>query len=140
MSTTMYADSATEDPSEKSERRDERRSRGTLKLDRRVVEKIAAQAAREVPAAGGRSGGVLGIGAHADTSALPKVEVDLTGQTARLEVEVAVTYPDPISKSAENVRSQIMSRVNQLTGVEVSRVDIYVTATSRPTNQERTLR
>lgn len=119
---------------------DERRSRGSLELDRRVVEKIAAQATVEVPTAGGTAGGLLGIGTRADLSSLPKVEVDLTGQTARVSVEVALDYPTPVSASAGEVRKHLVARVLELTGVEVSRVDVSVIALSRPTRGKRVLR
>lgn len=140
MSTTIDSDLQAQTEKQGRLPSGERRSRGNLELDRRVVEKIAAQAAREVPTAGGKSGGVLGIGAHADTSALPKVEVDLTGRTARVAVEVALAYPTALAESAEQVRTHVMTRVAQLTGVQVSRVDVSITALSRPQHAGRSLR
>ncbi len=102
------------------------RSRGDLVLSRQVVEKIASQAAVEVAAAGGRSGGFLGIGTQADLSSRPKVSVDLSGRTASISVEVAIAYPNPIARASEEVRRRIMSRVNELAGVETTRVDVTV--------------
>ena len=51
------------------------RQRGQLVLAKQVVEKIAGQVASEIGAAGGRSGGFLGIGAHTDLSVRPQVAV-----------------------------------------------------------------
>ena len=106
----------------------ERRQRGRLVLAKQVVEKIAGQVASEVSAAGGRSGGFLGIGAHADLSARPKVDVELAGRTATLAIEIAVAYPVSIRQATDRVRAQVTQRVGQLTGVEVTRVDITVVA------------
>lgn len=100
-------------------------------VSRKVVEKIAGQAALEVSSAGGRSGGFLGIGAEADLRARPKVDVDLTGATASVVVDVAIAYPNPIADSAQQVRDQMMARVGELAGVEVSRVDVNITALTR---------
>lgn len=106
----------------------ERRQRGRLVLAKQVVEKIAGQVASEVSAAGGRSGGFLGIGTHTDLSARPKVDVELAGRTAALAIEIAVAYPVSIRQATDRVRDQVTHRVGQLTGVEVTRVDITVVA------------
>jgi uncharacterized alkaline shock family protein YloU len=106
----------------------ERRQRGRLVLAKQVVEKIAGQVASEISAAGGRSGGFLGIGAHTDLSARPKVDVELAGRTATLAIEMAVAYPVSIRQATDRVRDQVTRRVGQLTGVEVTRVDITVVA------------
>lgn len=108
--------------------KNEAASRGKLVMAAKVVDKIAAQAASEVAAAGGVSGGVLGIGAKTDLSARPKVDVHLSGKTATVDVEVAVAYPTSIRLATDRVRSHIIDRVGALTGVEVTRVDIDVTA------------
>lgn len=94
----------------------------------KVVEKVAAQAASEVSAAGGTSGGMLGIGAKPDLSARPKVDVHLSGRTATIEVAVAVAYPTSIRQATDRVRHHIIDRVETLAGVQVTRVDIDVTA------------
>ncbi len=114
------------------------RRRGRLVLDKQVVEKIAGQVASEIGAAGGRSGGFLGIGAHSDLSARPKVDVELAGRTATLEIAIAVAYPVSLRQATDRVREQVTRRVHALTGVEVTRVDITVVAlhTGDTTNSE----
>lgn len=111
--------------------------RGKLVMAAKVVEKIAAQAASEVSAAGGTSGGVLGIGAKTDLSARPKVDVHLSGQTATVDVTVAVAYPTSIRKATDRVRRYIIDRVEALAGVQVTRVDIDVTAFHATDNPPR---
>lgn len=98
--------------------------RGKLVLAAKVVEKIAAQPASEVSAAGGTSGGVFGIGAKTDLSARPKVDVHLSGRTATVDVAVAVAYPTSIRKATDRVRRHIIDRVEALAGVQVTRVDV----------------
>lgn len=118
----------------------ERRSRGELVVSRRVVEKIASQAAVEIAAAGGRSGGFLGVGSHADLSSRPKVDVDLSGHTATIMVEVAIAYPSPIAAAAEQVRRRMMSRVGELAGVRVTRVDVTITMLATDHDDKEVLR
>ncbi len=101
-------------------------SRGRTVLDRKVVEKIASQVASEESFGGGSSGGFLGIGAHSDFSARPKVAVELAGNIAALSVEIGLLYPVPLRQVTEQLRRRISERVNALTGVEVRQVDITV--------------
>ena len=118
----------------------ERRSRGQLVVSRRVVEKIASQAAVEIASAGGLSGGFLGVGSHADLSSRSTVDVDLSGHTATIKVEVAIAYPSPIAAAAEQVRRQVMSRVNDLAGVRVTRVDVTITMLATDHDDKEVLR
>lgn len=116
-------------------------SRGRLVMASRVVEKIAAQAASEVSVAGGRSGGVLGIGARTDLSARPQVEVQLSGGVATIAVRVGVAYPMSLREATAEVRSHVVRRVETLTGVEVRRVDIDVAwLTSESQDTKRRIR
>ena len=101
-------------------------SRGRTVLDRKVVEKIAGQVASEESFAGGSSGGFLGIGAHSDFSARPKVTVELAGNIAVLGVEIGLLYPVPLRQVTEQLRRRISERVTALTGVEVRQIDITV--------------
>ena len=73
-------------------------------MDHKVIEKIAGQAASEVASAGGSSGGFLGIGSHTDLSARPKVDVELSGGTASVDLAITVAYPTPIRKVTDQVR------------------------------------
>ncbi|HET9648484.1 MAG TPA: Asp23/Gls24 family envelope stress response protein [Microlunatus sp.] len=114
--------------------------RGRLVIGRNVVEKIARQAASEVATAGGRTGGVLGIGSHTDMSALPEADVELSSRTASIDLDISVAYPTPLRQTTERVRQHVMDRVAQLAGVEVSRIDITVTALHSATVMPEALR
>lgn len=102
------------------------RSRGRLVLEKRVVERVAAQAASESTRAGGVSGGFLGLGTRGDLDARPATTVELVGSAATVRLDLTVAYPVPIRQATEQVRSHVMDRVHELTGVEVTRVDITV--------------
>ncbi|HEY0239748.1 MAG TPA: Asp23/Gls24 family envelope stress response protein [Friedmanniella sp.] len=106
---------------------DEMRRRGRLVLADRVIEKIAGQAAIEVAAASGRSGGFLGLGAESDAHARPKVDVMLSAASADLALAVGIAYPGSIRRATQEVREHVTERVETLTGVDVRRVDIDVT-------------
>ncbi|SEQ31433.1 Asp23/Gls24 family envelope stress response protein [Microlunatus flavus] len=103
------------------------RTRGTLVVAERVLEKVAAQAATEVPEVSGRSGGFLGIGTDADPAARPKVDVTLSSESADLSIAVGIAYPGSIRRAAAALRQHVTHRVEALTGVDVRRVDIDVT-------------
>lgn len=101
--------------------------RGRLVLADKVVAKIAGQAAAEVTGTAGRSGGVFGIGDSADSTARPKVQVQLGAESADLSIQVGVTYPGSIRQAAQQIRERVVARVQELTGVAVHRVDIDIT-------------
>lgn len=99
-------------------------------VQKRVVERVAAQAAAESSPGrtGGVSGGFLGLGQHVDLAAAPDTTVELVGQSAIVHIDLTVAYPTPIRAATDQVRRQVMEQVHRLTGVEVTRVDISVTA------------
>lgn len=100
--------------------------RGRLVLADKVVEKVAGQAAAEVPGVLGREGGVLGVGAHATTTARPSVDVDLSRDSADIAISAGVAYPASIRRVTAELRDHVAGRVQALTGVTVHRVDVDV--------------
>lgn len=102
--------------------------RGHLVLEKKVFERIASHAASQVRQAGGTSGGVLGFGTHGDLTQRPSARVELHGRTASVSLDLAVAYPTAIRAATERVRLHVVDRIQQLTGVEVTRVDITVSA------------
>ncbi len=115
----------------------EPRRRGRLVIPERVIGKIAGQAASEVAVASGRSGGVLGIGADPDSGARPRVEVDLSAASADLSITVGIAYPGSIRAATQQLREHVTRRVEQLTGVNVRRVDIDVAFLTTGTDDRR---
>ncbi|GAB2577608.1 Asp23/Gls24 family envelope stress response protein [Microlunatus antarcticus] len=114
-------------PRRSATHREQPARRGRLVIADSVVEKIAGQAAAEIGTVHGRTGGVLGLGAHDDRSARPDVDVDVRGSFADVSVKVGVAYPGSIRKTTSQLREHVTRRVRELTGVEVHRLDVEVT-------------
>lgn len=104
----------------------EPRLRGRLALTEKVVAKIASQAATEVSVTSARTGGMFGFRDKVDATIRPKVEVELSGETADLALAVGITYPGSIRDATQLVREHVTRRVEELTGVDIRRVDIDV--------------
>lgn len=85
--------------------------RGTLTITDRTVERIAARALAEV--------------SGVDSGRPAKVSVSQSGD-AVLDVRLSISYPLSVSRTTSSARSHVTSRVEELTGVVVSRVDITV--------------
>ncbi|MET9069209.1 Asp23/Gls24 family envelope stress response protein [Streptosporangium sandarakinum] len=93
--------------------------RGRTDIPERVVARIAAQAAGEVPHVHRvRERGALAPGG---TQAVVHDEL------AVLELDVSVDYPVPLRHVAEEIRRHVARRVHDLTGLAVGHIDIGVT-------------
>ncbi|KJE24954.1 hypothetical protein FF36_00565 [Frankia torreyi] len=116
---------------------------GSLRVADRVVEKIAAVAAAEVPGVTGpprrlsRRGGARRDGARWRRGARwrgharrPRVDARLEGSTARLTMTFSVRYPNPVGETAERVRGEVRERLAALAGVRVAHLDIEVPSLS----------
>jgi uncharacterized alkaline shock family protein YloU len=109
---------------------------GMISIDDRVVEKVAARAAGEIPDAGGAAPRVLGRslpGAGAfgtrqtSLTALPKVTADVDGSVVILDLSISVRWPASVPEVSSAVREHVRSRVSDLTGLTVTEVAISVT-------------
>ncbi|WP_410599675.1 Asp23/Gls24 family envelope stress response protein [Amycolatopsis sp. lyj-90] len=112
--------------------------RGVLTISDSTVERIAAHAVTEVDGVGGAASRVLGValgGEDLDNSA--KVTAKVDGGTATLDVRISISYPMSVSRTTENARRHLMRRVEELTGLTVSHVDITVTALHTATAETR---
>lgn len=103
-------------------------SRGWTTISPKVVQKIAQRAAEEVDGVGGvkKSGltrlvpfsiGDPSVQASADVAQHERASVDLS---------IAVRYPDPVAEVADRVRRRVVERVQELTGLAVTAVNITV--------------
>ena len=112
-------------------------SRGETTIASGVVAKIARQAAREVDGVeiAGASGlrGLLGRVLPGPTA--PGVGADLASRRTALDLHVCVAWPRPVASVTEAVRRQVRARVQELTGYEVSDVDITIDALPAPTRR-----
>jgi uncharacterized alkaline shock family protein YloU len=109
---------------------------GLISVDDRVVAKLAAQAALEIPDAGAAAPRVLGrpvsgvgmLGVRqTNLSALPKAHAEVDGSSARIELSVSVRWPVSVPAVTAAVRAHVIERLGELTGLQVSEVRIDVT-------------
>jgi len=103
--------------------------RGELRIEPRVVEKIAAAAAMEVEHVGGAARRVLTMALGSDESAdRPQVDARVDGATITVQVLCSVAYPAPVATVTERLRSHVIERIDALTGLHTRQVDIIVSA------------
>jgi uncharacterized alkaline shock family protein YloU len=114
--------------------------RGVTSIPAQVVARIAEQVAAEVPQVGSGAGGVLGVGARRDFAARPSARCELYGRTAVLSLDVGVEFPTPLAPALSALRAHLRDRVQQLTGLEVGRLDVSVSWLHPSTGARRTLR
>jgi uncharacterized alkaline shock family protein YloU len=109
---------------------------GMISIDDRVVEKMAARAAIEIPDAGGAAPRVLGrsvtgpvaFGARRTSlTTLPKVSAGVDGSIVVLDLSISVRWPASVPEVSSAVREHVRSRVSELTGLTVTEVAISVT-------------
>lgn len=113
-------------------------TRGRTEIVDRVLERIAARAVTEVDQAGGAARRLLGVPLGRDTEhTAPRATAHVDGQLATLQVSMSVVYPAPIRQVTRRVRDQIITRVSELTGLEVRQVDIEIARLIRPGKDRR---
>jgi uncharacterized alkaline shock family protein YloU len=105
------------------------------------VERIAAHAARELAEVGGAAGRVLGVAVGGEDADRPvKVDVEVDGDTVLLSARLSIAYPASVARTTEQARAHLRDRVGELTGLDVARVDITVTALHAPARANRRVR
>lgn len=113
---------------------------GRITVDDRVVEKIAARAALEIPEAGGAAPRILGRSVPAaqqlglrrtSLDSLPKTSADTDVTLTFLDITLSVRWPASIQQVTHEVRNHVAQRVEELTGRAVAEVNITVAALVR---------
>jgi uncharacterized alkaline shock family protein YloU len=102
-------------------------SRGETHIDPKVVERVAAEAVREIDNATGSPRRVLGItlgSTEIDTGA--KISAQVDDDTALVEVTMTVIYPASVQQVTRQTRQHLRDRVKELTGISVQEVNITV--------------
>lgn len=108
---------------------------GRIDIGENVVAKLAARAAAEIPEAGSAASGRLGRAIGRRTPGVRRTSLDVAprtvarvdGATARLYLAISVRWPAPIPRVCAAVRRHVAQRVTELTGLEVTDIDIEVT-------------
>jgi uncharacterized alkaline shock family protein YloU len=130
----MTSDTSVEAPP--GEARPGRSELGTISISSRVVQKLAARAAAEVPDAGAAAPRVMGrsvtsataLGARQTSlTGLPKISAQVDGSTAVLDLSISIRWPASVPAVSSAVREHVRDRVTTLTGLNVTDVSISVT-------------
>jgi uncharacterized alkaline shock family protein YloU len=109
---------------------------GMISIHDRVVQKMAACAAIEIPDAGGAAPRVLGHSVNRATAfggrgtsltSLPKVSADIDGSIAVVDLSISVRWPASVPEVSSAVREHVRNRVHELAGLTVTEVSISVT-------------
>ncbi|HJC59821.1 MAG TPA: Asp23/Gls24 family envelope stress response protein [Candidatus Dietzia intestinigallinarum] len=100
--------------------------RGVTTVPAAVVARIAEQVASEHPRIGASAGGVLGVGARRDFASRPTAECDLYGAVAVLRLDVGVAFPVDLAATCAGLRARVRERVEELTGLQVGRLDLEI--------------
>lgn len=96
---------------------------GRTTIADRVIDRLAEQAALE----------------DADVFSA-KASARVTGRTTAVEIRLDLRYPTPVATTTERVRSHLMTRVQELSGLPVSRVDVVIAALVTDIEPERRVR
>ncbi|GEM_PF-794082 len=104
--------------------------RGHTILSDRVVEKIAGKAASEVDGVGGVEGSGLsrlaGLFSSDDDARRAHAEADVDRASTSVDLTVSIRYPEPVGATADRVRDHVRARLQELTGLEVTEVNVTV--------------
>jgi len=114
--------------------------RGRLAVDDRVVEKVAGHAVTFISDAAAAPRRVLGVkvgAARPDDAA--SVQAEVQGDMANVHVVIAVRWPKPVQKVADEVRERIRAEVTAITGVRVVHVDVEVVSLTLPDSSRRVI-
>ncbi len=117
-------------------------SRGSTAISDAVVTKVAGIAAREVGGVHNLGGGVarafggmtqrVGIGDERTQG----VSVEVGEREAAVDLTVVIEYGESIPQVAEAVRSNVISRVEGITGLSVTEVNVAVNDLYFPGDEE----
>ncbi|CAN5155859.1 hypothetical protein BH20ACT24_BH20ACT24_00060 [soil metagenome] len=106
-------------------------SRGTTSIASGVVEKVSKRAAAEVEGVSRvTSSGIRGLIDFVRPPSPAEAGVDATAdvgkETAAIDLSIRIRYPLPAARVAEEVRRQVMRRVQEMTGLVVTEVNVEV--------------
>jgi len=114
----------------------EARRRGDTKIEARVVEKIAARAAADVP--GAHAARATGPRSLLPVSSSPRtVDAKIGGTAVRLEVHIDAEWPASVVTLALRARDEVRATVLALTGLDLQAFDITVEHVVQPDRPPR---
>jgi uncharacterized alkaline shock family protein YloU len=101
---------------------------GRISIAEDVIASIARIAAEKVDgiahSSGSGSGGLMSIFSGEDVA--PNIKTDLSNETVRVELRISVEYGYPVHEVAQGVQQNVQRDIEQLAGVTVANVDVFV--------------
>lgn len=101
---------------------------GRISIAEDVIASIARIAAEKVDgiahSSASGSGGLMSIFSGEDVA--PNIKTDLSGETVRVELRISVEYGYPVHEVAQGVQQNVQRDIEQLAGVTVANVDVFV--------------
>lgn len=107
--------------------------RGRLTILDSVVERIAVIAAGEVEGVVSSGSGLDQVLGHR----YPKADATIAGDRARIHVEIAIAWAQPLGQVAGRVRDEVGHRVTKLVGLRVDAVDVTAAKVVQAPEPER---
>ena len=101
---------------------------GRISIAEDVIASIARIAAEKVDgiahSSGSGSGGLMSIFSGEDVA--PNIKTELSNEEVRVELRISVEYGYPVHEVAQGVQQNVQRDIEQLAGVMVSNVDVFV--------------
>jgi uncharacterized alkaline shock family protein YloU len=112
--------------------------RGETTIAPSVVATVAQRAAREVDGVEVvSSGGLRGLIEALRPDRATGTRADVASRHTAIELTLAVSWPRPVRQITDEVRRHVKARVHELTGYEVTDVDIVVDSLPAPSRARR---
>ena len=101
---------------------------GRISIAEDVISSIARIAAEKVDgiaqASGSAGGGLMSIFGGEDVA--PNIKTELSDDDVRVELRISVEYGYPVHEVAQGVQQNVQRDIEQLAGVRVANVDVFV--------------
>jgi len=101
---------------------------GRISIAEDVIASIARIAAEKVDgiahSSGSAGGGLMSIFGGEDVA--PNIKTELSNEEVRVELRISVEYGYPVHEVAQGVQQNVQRDIEQLAGVTVSNVDVFV--------------
>jgi uncharacterized alkaline shock family protein YloU len=99
---------------------------GKVEIAEEVIRSIAAIAAAEVEGLGGMEGSVTDQVVGIFGGRQKGVETELSDGSVRISLKIAVQYGYPLHELGRRLQERVKRDVEEMTGLEVSAVDVYI--------------
>jgi uncharacterized alkaline shock family protein YloU len=106
---------------------------GRISVSDEVIASIAQTAAEKVDGIArpsGTGGGLKSIFGGEDVA--PTIKIELGDEGVHIEMRIAVEYGYPVHEVAQGIQATVQKDIEELAGVTVTGVDIYVRKVVRP--------